>query len=264
MVGPCWLGPVGWASMVCTAQAGCKRAAHPPWDRTQGLTPSGAALAAVQAPWLQNGLSPASSEDAPARAAMGPGLGTAWSAASPPSPARAGAGGRGALQGFEGFSALNPAQPQLHAIAAAPACDNPFSNPAAWGSPASSRHTASPDCGMSGGPGDRQGDPGYTAVELPQALSEQSSAGVVSGSGLGCRSAPAALPDGGGLPQVHAYSCIRIPVAGYLPIIHVCKEHGVRVKGSMFDHVRTICVTLIYSRCNVDVSALSTFTPPNQ
>lgn len=175
------------------------------------MTPSGAALAAQQAAWPQNGLSPASSEDAHARAATGPGLGSAWSAASPPSPARAGAGGRGTLQGFEGCSTLNPAQPQLHAIAAAPACDNPFSEPAAWGSPASSRHTASPGCGLAGGPENRQGDPGYAAAELPQALSEQSSAGGVSGMGLGCRSAPAALADGKGLPQVHPDRCTRTP-----------------------------------------------------
>lgn len=168
------------------------------------MSPLGTALAAQQGAWPQNGLSPASSEDAPARSAMGPGIGSGWSAASPPSPARA-------LQGFEGFSTLNPAQPQLHAIAAAPACDNPFSEPAAWGSPASSRHTASPGCGMSGGPGGRQGDPGYAAAELPQALSEQSSAGVVSGMGLGCRSAPAALADGEGLPQVRSDGCIRTP-----------------------------------------------------
>ena len=190
------------------------------------MTPSSAALAAVQAPWLQNGLSPASSEDAPARAATGPGLGSAWSAAGPPSPVRAGAGARGALQGFEGFGILNPAQPQLHAIAAAPPCDNPFSEPAAWGSPASSRHTASPGCGLSGGPGDRQGDPGYAATELPQALSEQSSAGGVSGMGLGCRSAPAALADGYGLPQVHSDRCTRT-LAYRLSIQNPCVSgHG--------------------------------------
>ena len=177
--------------------------------RAQGMTPSSAALAALQAAWPQNGLSPASSEDAPAQATPDPGLGGPWCAMSSTSPARAGAGEwereRGAQQGFERFTFLNPAQPQLHAIAAAPACGNPFSDPAAWGSQASSRHMASPDCGSSAGPGDRPGsrlgDLGYGAGEPPQVLAEGSCTGGVTGLAPGCRSAPAALAHGAGLPQ---------------------------------------------------------------